>query len=100
MITAKQQKLKEELKKKHQNKKNQPNKQAKQAKQLKEQISENPDICEADCICDDIKAKYDNENTKKTVSKMPFTFSQNPLANAMLAGDILSTPAFRKNYKR
>lgn len=94
MITAKQQKLKEELKKKHQDKIQKTNE-----KPLK-QDNIDTDICEADCICDDIKAKYDNDDVKSSVSKLPFTFSKNPLANSMLIGDILATPAFRKKYKR
>ena len=94
MITAKQQKLKEELKKKHQDKLLKTN------EKPKKQDNIDTDICEADCICEDIKAKHDNEAVKIPTSKLPFTFSKNPLANSMLVGDILATPAFRKNYKR
>ncbi len=96
MLTAKQQKLKEELKKKHKNKLNK----SKQTTKNNPPTDKNSkvDICEADCICEEIKEK--NSIEVKTELKTPFTFSKNPITNIMLLGDVLGTPAFKKKYKR
>lgn len=100
MLTENQQKLKEELKKKHQNKSKKGNKKSKKNSKNEQSSKKNNqiDICEADCICEEIKEK--NKETGNISSKSPFTFSKNPVINSMILGNILDTPAFKKKYKR
>lgn len=65
-------------------------------KKIEPEVSKQNDICEKDCICDDIKIKSLSDNRIKPVS-IPINIKPDELAKYIVYSEILGKPACKKN---